>query len=182
MELIWKDIPGITGYQVSNAGDIRSLKRKVLRKDGKETTVPGTEFVSTDNQGKYKLFYAKGTNNYVHVAVLSAFVGPKPDNSYEACHNNGNHKDNRIDNLRWDTQSSNMFDRVRHGTHHQTIKTSCPRGHGFEDWNLVLSKKAKGYRECLACSKEYFSARYAKRSFDFEKANRIYESLRPPKE
>ena len=49
----------------------------------------------------------------VHILVLTAFRGPKPQGT-EACHNNGNPYDNRIDNLRWDTRSSNAKDRSRH--------------------------------------------------------------------
>lgn len=178
MSEVWKDVPGIPGYMVSDAGNIRSLPRKVLGKHGKYVTVPGKDFIQTRHKGaKYAMFYANGTNNYVHHAVLEAFVGPRPENA-EACHGNGDHKDNRLENLRWDTQSENMYDRVRHGTHHQTIKVSCPRGHGFETWNLVARKQAQGYRECLACSKEYFSARFKGRPFDKAKADAIYVKLR----
>lgn len=47
--------------------------------------------------------------------MLLAFVGPRPVGC-EACHNNGNPLDNRLVNLRWDTVSANMIDRIRHGT------------------------------------------------------------------
>jgi hypothetical protein len=50
----------------------------------------------------------------VNRLVLETFVGPCPD-GMEGCHNNGNHLDNRVNNLRWDTHLSNMQDRKRHG-------------------------------------------------------------------
>jgi hypothetical protein len=34
----------------------------------------------------------------------------------ECCHNDGGHTNNHLDNLRWDTKTSNQADRVRHGT------------------------------------------------------------------
>lgn len=33
----------------------------------------------------------------------------------EACHNNGNGLDNRLENLRWDTREGNERDKDRHG-------------------------------------------------------------------
>lgn len=51
----------------------------------------------------------------VHRLVLLAFVGPCPD-GLQACHNDGDRENNRPDNLRWDTPSSNYADRDRHGT------------------------------------------------------------------
>jgi hypothetical protein len=47
--------------------------------------------------------------------VLEAFVGPCPE-GMQACHNNGNRLDNRLENLRWDTPSANQKDRIHHGT------------------------------------------------------------------
>jgi len=34
----------------------------------------------------------------------------------EACHNDGNRLNNKINNLRWDTLSNNQLDRKKHGT------------------------------------------------------------------
>ena len=53
-----------------------------------------------------------------HRLVLQAFVGPCPD-SMEACHNDGNHQNNRLGNLRWDTKKNNAADRLKHGTHNR---------------------------------------------------------------
>lgn len=64
----------------------------------------------------------------VHRVVLSAFRGPCPLGMV-GCHNNGDTTDNRIDNLRWDTQRSNINDKRAHGTallgqkHHQAKLT-----------------------------------------------------------
>jgi hypothetical protein len=54
----------------------------------------------------------------VHRLVLLAFVGPCPIGMI-ACHNNGDHSDNRLENLRWDTHKSNSADTLIHGTHNR---------------------------------------------------------------
>jgi hypothetical protein len=51
----------------------------------------------------------------VHRLVLEVFVGPRPE-GLECCHWDGNRKNNRLENLRWDTRASNEADARRHGT------------------------------------------------------------------
>lgn len=51
----------------------------------------------------------------VHRLVLEAFVGQRPD-GMQACHNDGNHLNNSIKNLRWDTSRNNILDKNKHGT------------------------------------------------------------------
>lgn len=70
-------------------------------------------------------------------------------------HLNGNPYDNRLENLAWGTPSENMLDKVRHGTHHNAIKTHCPRQHQLIEPNLVLSHLRQGKRRCLACDRTH---------------------------
>ena len=51
----------------------------------------------------------------VHRLILETFVSKCPE-GMQACHNNGNAQDNRIENLRWDTPKKNSNDRRIHGT------------------------------------------------------------------
>jgi hypothetical protein len=51
----------------------------------------------------------------VHQLVLMAFRGPAPSDNHEGCHNDGNARNNRLENLRWDTPSANQLDRRKHG-------------------------------------------------------------------
>ena len=51
----------------------------------------------------------------VSILVLEAFKGCKTHPSFEACHNNGNSLDNRVENLRWDTPKNNVEDKIQHG-------------------------------------------------------------------
>ena len=102
----WKDIPGKPGYQAGSNGLIKTVKRgqdslKALHHRAGYPTV--CLFVD----GKRSFFY-------VHLLVLEAFVGPRPD-GMEACHNNGVRSDARPDNLRWDTRKNNHADKAAHG-------------------------------------------------------------------
>src|SRR5690606_28755671 len=51
----------------------------------------------------------------IHRIVMEAFCGPAPD-GMEVCHNNGNPRDNRLCNLRYDTHKNNHSDQQEHGT------------------------------------------------------------------
>lgn len=99
-------------------------------------------------------------NKYIHLLVLEAFAGSRPD-GMEALHIDGNKINNNTDNLRWGTSSENNRDIVRHGRHVNARKTHCPRGHALSPENTPDWYKIKGRRGCLACSraKDYIRAR-----------------------
>ena len=102
-----RTVPNFPGYAVSDAGRIWSGgSRRWLR-------------LLPDRDGHLQVVLYKDRRpcrRYVHRLVLEAFVGPCPA-GYQGCHNNGNPADNRVENLRWGTASSNVADAVRHGTH-----------------------------------------------------------------
>jgi hypothetical protein len=99
----------------------------------------------------------------VHRLVLETFVGPCPD-GMECCHNNGDPADNRLENLRWDTLSSNAYDRVEHGVHNMARRDRCNHGHLFVGANLTSSN---GYRACRACRQARVAQRRGRRSRDW---------------
>lgn len=61
--------------------------------------------------------------------------------------------------LRVDKNASqnNALDTVKHGKHHNAIKTHCKHGHEFTSDNLVPSKIKVGRRNCLTCSRGFAS-------------------------
>lgn len=93
-----------------------------------------------------------GKNFYIHKLVAIYFL-PDANNDLSVLHKNGDNGDNRVDNLYWGTLSENMYDRVKHGVHHESNKTNCPRGHLLQKPNLKNAALKMGRRECLACSK-----------------------------
>lgn len=117
---IWRDIPGYVGaYQVSDDGRVRSLHRLLASSVNAGIRKPKTYLKpGRNNQGRLQVVLcANGEKKrfQVHRLVLLAFAGPCPS-GFEACHNDGDHTNNRISNLRWDTRVSNRADAIRHGT------------------------------------------------------------------
>ena len=153
---IWKPIPSCQGYEASSRGRIRSTDRLLTNKNGITYRQVGRVRVLTpDPRGRLQLTI-NGRTLRVHVLVAESFIGPRPD-ALEVCHNNGNHTDNRPENLRYGTHSDNMQDRRLHGTDHFANKTHCPRNHEYTAANTYLD--AQGSRCCRACSREKARAR-----------------------
>lgn len=61
----------------------------------------------------------------VHVAVLTAWVGPRPE-GMEGRHLNGDLGDNRAENLCWSTHTENVADKVAHGTASRPGRAGVP--------------------------------------------------------
>lgn len=93
-------------YEVSEAGLIRKIGSEKLRK------------LTPDRDGylRIKLFHnQRATLLYVHLVVLTTFVGPCPLGQ-QARHLDGNPANNSISNLRWGTPLENAADKRTHGT------------------------------------------------------------------
>jgi len=102
-------IPHWSGYFATESGEIWSTKRSTTpykMKGGRDPDGYHMVCLKLNGQAHYKL---------VHRLVLETFVGPCPE-GMEACHNDGDKSNNQVDNLRWDTHGSNMFDAISHGT------------------------------------------------------------------
>lgn len=109
-----KAIPGFEGfYEVSDFGKVFSVRS-------------GKELAQWKTRKKYWMVSlwvgGKRKGMSVHSAVLSAFVGPRPEGNYHACHYDGNPDNNSLENLRWDTVSANHMDKKRHGTFQEGTK------------------------------------------------------------
>lgn len=82
--------------------------------------------------------------------MLEAFFGPPPEGTF-GCHADGDPANNRLSNLRWDTQTNNLRDVVNHGRHNSANRTHCKRGHEYTPENTRLT--TKGHRVCIQCAK-----------------------------
>ena len=115
-EEVWKDIPGYEGrYQASTEGRIRSLDRKVrVVAHGTEATRTAKGKILRPGQycksGHVSVVLGHGANGSpVHKLVALTFLGPCPEGK-EVLHNDGDPKNNRLDNLRYGTRTENILD------------------------------------------------------------------------
>lgn len=151
----WLPVVGYEGiYEVSDIGRVRSVGRTLIRRDGRSQWCYGRlrRQVVTPH-GHLKVGLCKGGkvyHRYVHRLVLEAFVSVRPDNA-ECRHLDGDPANNVVENLAWGTKSENERDKLIHGTHHEAMKTHCPRGHVLMLPNL--RRAALPRRTCLACDR-----------------------------
>lgn len=184
MEEEWRPFPGLEGmYEVSSLGRVRSLDRKIETKNGQARFYRGKVLSLKLSSNGYLCLNARGKDYRIHRVVAEAFHGAPPDPSMDTCHNDGNRLNNKASNLRWGTRSENHYDKGKHGTDWNKIKTHCHRGHKLEDPNLTPSiKKMDGeWRGCLACSRGISWCKYKSRVTDEALKSKIcdiyYESL-----
>lgn len=119
--VIWKDVLGYEGlYSVSNNGDIRGNERVVKHhKGGPKRLKERIRKPVISTHGYLTVILSKEGRNVrhaIHRLVLSTFAG-EPKEKSDACHCDGDRKNNSISNLRWDTRTGNMQDTKLHGTY-----------------------------------------------------------------
>ncbi len=142
----WKPVVGFECFDVSDLGRVRSPSGRILTA---RIGTGGYPMVTLNINGR------KGTRR-VHRLVLESFIGPAPEGTF-GCHADGSPENNRLSNLRWDTQANNLRDVVSHGRHHSSNRTHCKNNHEFTPENTRLT--AKGHRRCVKCDR----AMHAKR-------------------
>ncbi len=104
----YRVIPWREPYMAGDDGSIVSRLGKVLKQ-------------SIGGRG-YRCFRYSSRGQSItvasHVAVCSAFHGPRPE-GMEVAHLNGDKTDNRAINLAWKTPAQNASDKRSHGTHRE---------------------------------------------------------------
>lgn len=109
---IWTRLTNPPGYEVSNTGKVRSIKRNIpcnLSKTGKRETL-GKELNPTIVDGYCRVILKNNGIDYrwsVHRLVAATFI-PNPENKPFVNHINFNRSDNRVENLEWCTAKENM--------------------------------------------------------------------------
>ena len=113
IEEIWKDVVGYEErYQISNLGRLKSKDVILNKADGKKELRKGKILKLNKNQFGYFTHLMSNGPEYkrknipIHRLVATAFI-PNPDNKPCIDHINTIRTDNRVDNLRWCTQSEN---------------------------------------------------------------------------
>tara|TARA_R110000822_G_scaffold105842_1_gene233780 strand:+ start:206 stop:688 length:483 start_codon:yes stop_codon:yes gene_type:complete len=104
----WRDVVGFEGfYQVSNFGNIKNTKTKLIKKIQLNVRLNRPQICLSK--------FDKVTTVYPHKLVMEAFVGKRPV-GMECCHADGDPWNNNLSNLRWDTRINNSQDKFKHGT------------------------------------------------------------------
>ena len=110
----WKSVVGFEAhYQVSDCGQVKSMKyhggfRITPRIMKQKPTGAGYLRVSLCIDSKI-------TMKMVAHMVIEAFIGERPDGMV-VCHNDGDNQNNHLTNLRYDTPTNNVKDKLKHGT------------------------------------------------------------------
>ena len=109
----WLVVKGYEGlYEVSDTGQVRSITRECLHKNGVITLYKGKVLAQTANKNtRYMMCNLwrdnKGKSCYVHRLVAEAFI-PNPDNLAEVNHIDGDRQNNHLNNLEWVTREGNL--------------------------------------------------------------------------
>ena len=116
----WSPIAGFEGlYDISDQGRIRTYRRQERGRYIACVSPQGFLSLCHDGNGYVTVVLKKDGRAFPrrpHRLVLEAFVGPCPPGC-EACHQDGDKKNNFLSNLRWDTHRNNqMVDGRKHGT------------------------------------------------------------------
>lgn len=107
MAVEWRPVPGFDNYEANTYGFIRNrhTRRRIRGYD-------------TGDAVHVHLYRGKGKTNLtcnLGSVILMAWVGPRPGPGYDCSHLNGDHRNNRLSNLAWETRRRNMERRSEHG-------------------------------------------------------------------
>lgn len=153
MEEIWKDIEGFEGYQVSNMGRVKSLKRLVHRSTT-NMIIQDRVLKPSVNMGYHYVCLQKNKKSHfkaVHRLVGKAFI-PNPLELPCINHMDENPSNNLVTNLEWCTSSYNNSYRglaVRNAvSKRKPVLQYTIDGHFIKEWT-----HAREAAECLNLSK-----------------------------
>ena len=103
----WKDIKNYEGlYQISNFGNVKSLKKKA----GHSTRCEKILKTHLDKDGYVYVTLCKNNKTHlatIHRLIAEAFI-PNPDNLPQINHKDEDKTNNNIDNLEWCTCKYNI--------------------------------------------------------------------------
>lgn len=133
----WRRIPSFPDYMVSSLGRVASHKYRTPR-----LLQP---VIHKSGYPRFGLYVGrKRIRKASHALVAEAFIGPRPDGMVIR-HLDGDPSNNTPGNLAYGTNSENVVDQIRHGTHPQARKTHCKFDHPLD------GRLSDGTRYCKAC-------------------------------
>lgn len=143
--MIWKDIEGYD-YQVSDEGQVRSLDRYLIGKDGKTIFHKGRVLKPKDNGHGYKTvcLCKDSVVKYEYIHRLVAFAFPEICGEYfegaEIDHIDGCRDNNRPQNLRWVTRKENCENPIwieRKTKHTEEERVELQRKYAMDRYNRI---------------------------------------------
>lgn len=110
-----KRIPGFSDYLINADGEVFTT-RKCRRNHNDGSTYKLKHQVFKKGYRYIRITGDDGTAKTKKISrlVLETFIGKCPE-GMEACHNNCESGDDRLENLRWDTRKNNKADTIRIG-------------------------------------------------------------------
>lgn len=162
---LWKDIKGYEGfYQISNNGNVRSVDRIIIYRNGKRYKYKGVNLnKSKDTRGYLQVGFnvsgVKSTHRIHRLVAMNFIDGYKSDK--EVNHIDGDKNNNSVKNLEWVTSSENTKKGYDLGLFEKARKAAAESAKG----NSYRSKAVEIY---VKSNEEYLifdSARNASRNF-----------------
>lgn len=123
----WKDVDGYVGkYQVSNLGNVKSLKRYVKNKNGMRVVKEKMLKPYLNNKGYWAVSLTenhKSKLKFVHRLIAEAFIR-YIDNKPFVNHKDGVKTNNNIKNLEWCTQKENVEHAIKSGKYDNVFRVA----------------------------------------------------------
>ena len=115
----WLPVVGYEGlYEVSSLGNIRSLDRYCLGRDGRSELHRGKVLSACPGKRGYVVVALRGYGHIrrrsAHSIVAEAFLGRRPKGC-DVLHLNGIRTDNRVENLRYGSRAENLHQTYEYG-------------------------------------------------------------------
>lgn len=145
---IWKDIPGYEGmYKVSNFGNVMSVDRYTLLKDGRRKMYKGRVLRQGTNSSGYK--YVNLSNGghansiRVHRLVAMTFIENK-NNDKCINHKDENKANNCVENLEWCTYKYNLTYNDKHLKRSVKVSQFTKDGEFIRTFNSITDARIDG--------------------------------------
>lgn len=143
MQEIWKDIKGYEGlYQISNYGNVKSLKRYVNTNGGAKRLVKEKMLKPViDNTNYYVVSLWKNNicqRTHIHRLVIENFISNTYNKTF-VNHIDGNKLNNNVDNLEWCTPKENNIHAYEIGLNPSRKKVNQYdlKGNFIKTWNSI---------------------------------------------
>ncbi len=152
----WRPVKGYEGlYEVSNTGKVKSIERYVdvinngtlCKRIIKERILK--EIINSNGYGVVNLFIdGKAKIRTIHGLVSQTFIGERQKGMC-ACHKDSNQRNNCLENIRYDSQKNNCYDKYNNGTwqHGEKIGSHKLTEEQVEEIIELISETSIAYKE-----------------------------------